>query len=376
MPIRWPISLDVTPRCGRCYRVPMSESVSKTRDQRLDIAKGVLITLVVAGHFLEAMNDWSAETVRLPLTLIYSFHMPAFVFLTGITAKPYGLVRRIRPLVMLLVLFQTAFLLASPWLDPEATFTWNTPYWILWFLLSLIWWLLLTPVIHRFPRASVALSIAVAISASAMPFAGYPLAVGRTLSFLPFFVIGFVYGKPILNWCTAAGGAVRGWVITAAVALPVLLFAVNIENGWLYGSMSATVLNEGTAPGVLTRAALMLIAATMTAGFLMVLPKSSGIPWAVFGRRSLAVFLFHGFVVKILDPYLPRILADNNVLSLVFVAILTAGTVALTSWQPLDALVRKIGRPAAGKTAATSPGAGTDGSTTPIAHTREAELTH
>ncbi len=327
--------------------MPMSESVSKQRDGRLDMAKGVLIALVVAGHFLEGMNDWTAETVRLPLTMIYSFHMPAFVFLTGITAKPHGILRRIWPLALLLVLFQTAFLLASPWLDPEATFTWNTPYWILWFLLALIWWLLLTPAIHRFPRASVVLSIAVAASASAMPFAGYPFALGRTLTFLPFFVIGYLHGKDILNWCSSARGAIRGWGVAAAVALPVVLFVLDVDNGWLYGSMSANELNEGAGPGMLTRTALMLVAAIMTAGFLMVIPKMPGTAWSVLGRRSLAVYLFHGFIVKAADPYLPAVLAGNNALSLLLVAVLTVGTLALTSWRPLDAMVRRIGRPRA-----------------------------
>ncbi|MGO2780447.1 acyltransferase family protein [Glutamicibacter arilaitensis] len=53
---------------------------------RLDVAKGALIILVVLGHLLEANAGWEARTTRLPLTAIYMFHMPAFVFLAGITA--------------------------------------------------------------------------------------------------------------------------------------------------------------------------------------------------------------------------------------------------------------------------------------------------
>lgn len=49
------------------------------RDQSLDIAKGILIIMMITGHvFLEG-----------PLRhLIYTFHMPAFLIITGIlTAK-------------------------------------------------------------------------------------------------------------------------------------------------------------------------------------------------------------------------------------------------------------------------------------------------
>ncbi len=50
--------------------------------------KGILITLVVLGHWLEATNYWDDGLIRYLLTAIYAFHMPAFIFLAGITSKP------------------------------------------------------------------------------------------------------------------------------------------------------------------------------------------------------------------------------------------------------------------------------------------------
>ncbi|TJY67440.1 hypothetical protein E4J89_15285 [Arthrobacter sp. CAU 1506] len=76
------------------------------RDHRIDTAKGALIVLVVLGHLLEVTNFWDAETFRLALTAIYLFHMPAFVFLAGITAKANRLPERAGGILLLLLTFQ------------------------------------------------------------------------------------------------------------------------------------------------------------------------------------------------------------------------------------------------------------------------------
>ena len=55
------------------------------RDVRIDNAKGALIVLVVMGHFLLPIaNTWFNTGC---LYLIYSFHMPCFVFLSGYLSK-------------------------------------------------------------------------------------------------------------------------------------------------------------------------------------------------------------------------------------------------------------------------------------------------
>lgn len=58
---------------------------TKFRDQRLDIAKGIAIILVVIGHTIQ--NRFSDFDEHLGFRLIYSFHMPLFIFLSGAVAS-------------------------------------------------------------------------------------------------------------------------------------------------------------------------------------------------------------------------------------------------------------------------------------------------
>ena len=56
------------------------------RAKEIDGMKGALIFLVVLGHFLLPLLGFGARSINLPFDLIYSFHMPAFVFLSGLFA--------------------------------------------------------------------------------------------------------------------------------------------------------------------------------------------------------------------------------------------------------------------------------------------------
>lgn len=55
----------------------------RKRNYRLDIFKGVLIFLVVFGHFLLPVKEREYALFNKLFFFIYSFHMPAFIFLSG-----------------------------------------------------------------------------------------------------------------------------------------------------------------------------------------------------------------------------------------------------------------------------------------------------
>lgn len=61
--------------------------MSKKRDQRLDVLRGILMTLVVLGHCIQYVADPTDFDHNLIFRAIYSFHMPSFMFLSGYVAQ-------------------------------------------------------------------------------------------------------------------------------------------------------------------------------------------------------------------------------------------------------------------------------------------------
>ncbi|MFD1211657.1 acyltransferase family protein [Arthrobacter sp. GCM10027362] len=312
------------------------------RNHRLDVAKGILIVLVVLGHVLEAVASWEARTTRLPLTAIYMFHMPAFVFLAGVTAKAANLAKRLGTFAVLLLAFQGLYFVAVQLLGANRTFSLTAPFWILWFLLAMIWWFLLLPVVRRFPKTSVAVSVLIASVSGVIEPVDYTLSLSRTLVFLPFFVIGAVYGKRLLAAVPRLPAAAKASCLAVAAAVWLLLYRLDIDQAWLYGSEPFGRLDTPDLQGIAVRAGLLAAAGIATIGFLALVPDRTGVLAAV-GRRSLAVFVLHGFVVLSLRPYLQTLLDTAGSAGTLAVCLLvTAATVAVFGLPFFDAAIRGL----------------------------------
>ena len=273
------------------------------RDDRLDSAKGILITLVVLGHWLEATNYWDDGLIRYLLTTIYAFHMPAFIFLAGITSKPDNAGRRVAVLISLLVIFQCLYYAYLPFMDSNKQFEWADPFWMLWFLLAMIWWLVAIVVAQYSPRLALLVSLAAGLAGGAIPAVEYIPALDRALSFLPWFMAGYVIGQSTFDRAAQSSRGLTGMLLLTSLVLASLLWYLQIGSGWLYGSNGFAVLDVSVSGGILMRALLLLVAAIMTWAMI----ASAGVVKGVFvkaGKRSLAIYLLHGFFILPATPWL------------------------------------------------------------------------
>lgn len=111
--------------------------MTEARNLRLDGLKLFLIVLVVVGHCIEPTRYINSVSGWL-YSVIYSFHMPLFVFLSGYFAKISSFAewkkKGFKFLETFLVIMIPQFLFYRSWhvfVNPE-----NSG----WYLLSLTWW--------------------------------------------------------------------------------------------------------------------------------------------------------------------------------------------------------------------------------------------
>ena len=185
----------------------------KERNLKLDNAKGILITLVVIGHMLLPIQGTTRGVTNF-FYMIYAFHMPAFVFISGILAQRiYTRVpkrcfngRRWCSTLWLYLLFQfILFFSEIPAYGrttrfPDFLHTSGAP----WYLLALLLWYLLIPFFYAyrdFPYSLIAwilltiMSLAGGYLASgALAGLGDFLALDRVIAFAPFFFAGYFIG--------------------------------------------------------------------------------------------------------------------------------------------------------------------------------------
>ena len=309
------------------------------RDHRLDNAKAVLIFMVVLGHLLELVEGWQDDLLRFPLTFVYMFHMPAFVFLAGITAKPVNIARRVANLALLLLVFQAAYTLPSFMLKGTYPVHPLQPYWMLWFLLSMAWWLMALPFVLRL-RAPLLVSVVIALVAGLVPGVGYPLSACRTLVFLPFFVAGHLYGRQVMAALPTAPFA--KWAAPAVlVGLAVVLYIAEIGHPWLNAYANYETLSIDGVAGSMVRLGLLVASAVASLAFLVLVPAEDG--WlSRIGAASMAVFLLHGFFVKASRKPIEWLMVHHGPVVVLIAAFMIALLVTLLVGRSrVDSAIRK-----------------------------------
>ncbi|MGO3067408.1 MAG: acyltransferase family protein, partial [Brevibacterium linens] len=311
-----------------------------TRDYRIDRAKGILIFLVVLGHLLARTSPWESPILGAPMYFIYMFHMPAFVFLAGITAKSNKLAERV---LTYFVLLATVLPLMWGWmwifgLNPDYDFL--RPFWYTWFLLSMAWWMITVPFIERFPRTMLVASLVVGLFGGLLPILDTELSAARTMAFWPFFVIGKLYGKQIIGWAGSLALWQKLGLSVAALAAVGYFYLDQVDHYWLYGSLNFAHFGVSVPEGVGLRLIVDLGAVLLTLALLTWLSNTKD-TIATIGKHSLAVYILHGFVVRGLQPVLDdsRTVLHDAVVLLICVALAVVWTGVL-SWGPFERALR------------------------------------
>lgn len=148
---------------------------------------------VVLGHFVEGISG--AEGLYL---VLYLFHMPAFVFLSGYFARfrPGASLKR---LMLPYLVFQAVYItFARVVLGSGEPYPLTVPYWLLWYLPALFIWGLLLPAIDTDrPGRMAAVLLGLVGLALAAGFDGSinrSMTLSRALVYFPYFAAG-VYAR-------------------------------------------------------------------------------------------------------------------------------------------------------------------------------------
>lgn len=130
----------------------MTTITEKKRDYLFDNYRTLLIFLVVVGHFIETIyrNNWLLEGLK---WIIYSFHVPAFVFISGyFSRKQSPLKTLVKKLLVPYLVFEVLYYLLYTYvIHKETQLYLMHPKFTLWYLMALFFWKFATPYVKKLP---------------------------------------------------------------------------------------------------------------------------------------------------------------------------------------------------------------------------------
>ena len=315
------------------------ETCARPREYQYDTLRFLLIALVVLGHLLELAEGFPCR--ELLYAVIYSFHMPAFLFLSGMFAR-FDRINYIFGLALPYLVLQTLYTSFVHALgDPYVHVEFSRPYWLLWYLFALMVYTALLPVYDSPSRRGRALllaaSVLLALLAGNDPGIGYQWSASRIVVFQPWFLLGYYYRRETA-WRERLEGMTplpRAGMAAAAAACCVVLewlvFRCGVSAKMMLGAYPYGELNYGWPQRLLVMCCsagmILLLFAVAAPCLKRRLPLLT-----TLGQNSLSIYLLHGFFIQLLRLRFPWLLSSP--------------------WQVLavwGALLLLLGSPAAGR---------------------------
>lgn len=305
-----------------------------SRNIKLDNCKAILIFLVVFGHSLEFIYGTNGVYGALR-AIIYSFHMPAFVFLSGYFStiskhkKSYSVIMYLTTFF----LFNTTYAL-TPW-SIEQPLNIFFPQLIYWYLLCLCMWKICASVLLEIKHV-IPISIIIALCIGYSQQADRYLALSRFFCFLPFYLIGCKYGishkynkvlvLPMLIICS---------LITYLANVKHLIPLKMYEHIQSYHSCGIS-----NAYGALIRFVIFIISFIVVYCIICISP-SKECHVTTWGRNSLVIYVLHIYPIKMLSSFLP-IWFEHQAFNIIFCVALSAIICIMFSFQPLSEYYKRI----------------------------------
>ena len=317
------------------------------RDLYWDSTKAVLIFLVIYGHILSPYAP-DGSFNRALYSFIYSFHMPLFIFISGRFSHIHDRHKYKERIILLFETFVVFQIIRTtiPYILENELRSFFCPRWILWYLVSLIYWRLLIYFIPERWLQHCCLIILVCVVTSLM--AGYIpihsfLGIQSTLALMPFFALGY-YSVDI---------DIRSYIIKipTSIAIGIMLstfcffyFVRNINLDYVFGCFPYWTDDKETLifARFVGRCFFIPLSVIIGAMVLRIIPTNGTL--AIWGEKSLFVFIYHSFAVReLLIPLIDAGFLPQNKWSLfAYSVIIFIGLLFLSRFKLFNILLNPI----------------------------------
>src|SRR5699024_9062125 len=270
------------------------------RDSFYDNARVGFIFLVVFGHLVQPYTDLSPVSHTL-YSLIYTFHMPAFILISRFFAKgssnPNYIKNLIKKLLLPYLIFQLIYT-GYYYLLGKSNFQNDLfdPQWSLWFLLSLFFWHLLLILFKKIPAfLSISIAIIIGLLIGYIDDVVSAFSLSRTFAFFRFFLTGyFLTNKHFFLLKKLILLIISLYIV---IIMFVLIYTLpDFNSGWLIASKSYSHLGLPYA-GVLARLLVYFTSSLMVMSFFSWVP-SRKFSFTYIGERTLYIYLLHFFIIQ------------------------------------------------------------------------------
>ena len=332
----------------------MKNSVEGNRLIYWDNLKAILIFCVCLGHVLLPVlqEEIVGRAIHSLTFFVYSFHMPAFIFVSGFFSKSYvkrfknGTVQvnKLFGFLCLYFLFKLINSVKDFFISGVFIFDILREEAAPWYMLGMVWWLLMIPVFAQIgARKAISAALLFSLFVPLWDSLSNYLVSGRTINWLPFFVAGYFFDNLLLEIIKRR----KAYIIAAVIILIMAYLFIYKEidyfykfNTLVFASQSYASMNQRKIVCLILKILFLLGSSAMILAVMTICPTKEY--WFTYiGQRTLGIYIGHCIVRDIVfkaGGYQPFL--SNHFVFLAFSIILSVVLVIVFSWKPFNDFVK------------------------------------
>lgn len=296
-----------------------------SRETYWDSLKFVLIFLVVFAHFIKMGLD---ETSKLFFhNFIYCFHMPLFILISGLFTHHSSVKKTWKGVISFVeVIVVCTIYVFLIW----GKFYLIVPWYVLWYLVSLVCWRLIVLYIPLNKIKSwVAISAATILSILVgMISINGKLAIDKTIAFFPFFLIGYYLqsekGTELIKKLRGFPHWISAFTLIL-IGMGILLLNKDLTCYVVYAGYRGELFQD-----IIIRLACIATAIIMSVAVINLIPDVK--LFAKWGKSTLYIFIYHAFITYGLWQIALRLELDFNTIHILLYLAMSVVTVFLIIW--------------------------------------------
>lgn len=310
----------------------MTNTYTSKRDPYWDSLKFILIALVVIGHIIEIGKHYNQSLHICTLYhFIYTFHMPLFLFVSGIFTrvkdkKKYvkGLLQIFETYIIFQIIFSFDDLIRGDFSVSKVLFRPNY-----WYLMTLIIYRIFVLLTHSLLDKKSVRNIIIPLSFFLSFVAGYfPLeeffSFQRTFSFLPFFLLGYYS-----DFNTIKNTILRLSPITCVIFL-LGLYIFLYTTGFQAAGYFPKAYNHHFT--IYNRILLTILSLISIGAFMRItINLKLNVFLAYWGQFTLSIYIYQNFTRKPIASILSHGFLNSDLLTLLLISFVIILTITFAS---------------------------------------------
>lgn len=278
----------------------------KKRIALWDNLKFLLIIFVIIGHYTQQFRA-DNEILQRIYVFIYSFHMPAFIFVTGLFSKRAVNEKDIKKILPYLTCFFATTLIlfiTKALLGWAPVFELFSPSGISWYLMSMFFMFLITMLIKDYkPQYIFVLSLIIGVMCGFCKTNNPDFFTWmRTLTLYPFFCLGYISDREKIEKATnKISIKITAVIFFVAIYLLIYFYPKQANKISRLNTARHTYSELGRFAPYGWELRLLAYAISFAAIFLLIslIPRKKIKGFTSLGERTLGIYMFHYVIVYI-----------------------------------------------------------------------------